>query len=154
VINIGSMSHAWTTLDLDDLQAERKFSPLKRYASSKIAVLLFTSELARRLEGTGVTVNALHPGAIKTNATDPRGKDLSFGSYLLYLAFMPFMRPPEEAARRVLRLAADPSLEKATGRYFFEDKEKPSSKETYDVEKARRLWEITERLVGTGAIPA
>jgi NAD(P)-dependent dehydrogenase (short-subunit alcohol dehydrogenase family) len=129
-------------MNLDDLQGQRKYSGMRSYPQSKLANVLFTYELARRLEGTGVTANCVHPGIVRTNFGRQSGGIMS----VVVRVFAPFMLSPEEGARTVVWLASSPELERISGRYFIKQAERRSSKESYDLDVARRLWEIISDL--------
>ncbi len=140
VINVGSATHFNGHVDFDNLQGERSYRFIRAYSSSKLEILLLTYELARRLEGSGVTVNCVHPGAIHT--------DLYNGLPVLFRFVTLFMADPVTGAAPVVRLAADPDLGGVSGRYFDRMREARSSEESYDVAKAQRLWSVCESLSG------
>ena len=135
-------------IDFDDLQGERSYSGSRAYNQSKLANVLFTYELARRLAGTGVTANALHPGVVNTSfgADDP-GR---LQQWLVPLV-RPFMRSPTRGAATSVHLASAPELEAVSGRYFVNGREKRSSKRSYNEAAAAWLWRASTDLVG---IPA
>lgn len=146
IIIVASQVEARGSIDLDDLSFERKYTPLGAYDRSKLANVLFTYELARRLHDTGVTVNCLHPGVIATNLlSDYEGKSRLAGK-LLRLSHP----GPTDGAATSLRLATDPELIYVSGRYFKPEGEARTSPASYDRALARRLWEVSERLVGEG----
>jgi NAD(P)-dependent dehydrogenase (short-subunit alcohol dehydrogenase family) len=116
------------------------------YAKSKLANILFTTELARRLEGTGVTANSLHPGTVATGYArdgDARGW-LAFGVKVI----KPFILTPEKGARTSVYLASSPEVAGITGGYFVKERPRPPSAAAQDSAAAARLWEISENLVG------
>jgi len=145
IINVSSAAHENAQIDFADLQGERKFSGWQAYGQSKLANVLFTYELARRLEGTGVTANALHPGFVAT----------SFGANNFGLVGRGVKRvmnlvagiSPEEGAETSIYLATSPEVEGITGKYFVKKKAVRSSKASYDEEAARRLWEVSAEMV-------
>ncbi len=142
VVNVASEAHRRGSIRFDDLMGERSWSGWFAYASSKLANILFTSELARRLEGTNVTTNALHPGVVASGfARNNRGV-VGF----VWRLMGPFLLSNERGARTSIFLASDPSVERVSGRYFDECKERRPSREARDAEVARRLWEISEEL--------
>jgi retinol dehydrogenase 14 len=145
VVTVSSHAHAQGRIDFDDLQGERSYSGARAYNQSKLANLLFTYELARRLRGSGVTANALHPGVVRTafGAEDP-GRT----QRLLVPFLRPFMRSPARGAATSIRVASAPGLEGVTGRYFANGKEKRSSERGDDEAVARRLWRVSADLVG------
>ena len=143
IVNVSSGAQAMGDIHLDDLQFERRYRGQAAYNQSKLANVLFTYELARRLEGTGVTVNCLHPGVVRSNF----GRD-DPGPLMRPLTPLvrPFMRTPEQGAETPVYLASSPEVDGVTGRYFANQKEKRSSRRSYDVELGRRLWEVSEEL--------
>src|SRR5579872_4463262 len=147
IINISCDLHQRATIKFDDLGGERSFGGMSSYGQSKLANILFTYELARRLAGTGVTVNAVHPGAVATNlASNNRG----IVSAAWKLAGT-FMKSPESGARTQVYLASSPQLEGVTGKYFIDSKEARSSAESHDANIARRLWDVSAQMTGLPA---
>jgi NAD(P)-dependent dehydrogenase (short-subunit alcohol dehydrogenase family) len=144
IVNVASDAHRWGALDLDDLQNERRFKAMKVYGQSKTANLLFTRELARRLAGSGVTVNALHPGAVATRLGRGNGPLLD----LVQRAIGLFMKSPEQGAATSIYLASAAALEGVSGRYFANQKEKQPAAHATDDATAKRLWQISEGLTG------
>jgi NAD(P)-dependent dehydrogenase (short-subunit alcohol dehydrogenase family) len=144
IVNVASDAHRWGALDFGDLQNEREYKAMKVYGQSKTANILFTRELAKRLEGSGVTVNALHPGAVATRLG--RGSGPLFD--LLQRVIGVFMKSPEQGAETSLHLATAPELATVSGRYFADKKEKPVRPHASDDATATRLWEISEGLTG------
>ena len=143
IITVSSGAHARGRIDFDDLQGERNYSGQRAYSQSKLAGVMFTYELARRLEGTGVTATVLHPGVVRT----------SFGAedQAAYLAVMIrvarlFMKTPAQGAATPIYLASSPEVEGITGRYFVNRKPKTSSKASYDTAAAARLWQVSADL--------
>ena len=147
VVNVASEAHRGATLDFDDLMGERGYSGWKAYARSKLANLLFTYELARRLEGSGVTANALHPGVVATGF----GRNDPGWLRLAVRLLSPFLLDVRRGAATTLHVAAAPELERVTGRYFAKSRETASSPASHDREAQRRLWEASERLTGLPA---
>ncbi len=143
IINVSSEAHRAGSIHFEDLQLEKRYGAFRAYSQSKLANVLFTYELARRLEGTGVTANCLHPGTVRTGFGHDDGSLLSLGIW----AMSPFFISAEKAARGVIRLATSPELEGVTGKYFSKMKEAQSSPRSYDVEAAQRLWQVSEELV-------
>jgi retinol dehydrogenase 14 len=145
VVTVASNAHGQGRIDFDDLQGERSYSGARAYNQSKLANVLFTYELARRLRGTGVTVNALHPGVVRTSfgAEDPGSVQRRLVPFL-----RPFMKSPAEGAVTSIRVASAPDLEQVTGRYFVNSKPKRSSERSYDQAAAARLWQVSAALVG------
>jgi retinol dehydrogenase 14 len=145
VIMVSSHLQAMGQINFDDLQGERSYSAARAYNQSKLANVLFTYELARRLKGTSVTANALHPGVARTafGAEDPG---------LVQRLFAPFMglflKTPAQGAATSIHVASAVDLEPVTGRYFVNCKPKRSSKRSYDEATAARLWRVSADLVG------
>jgi len=144
VVTVASNAQAMGRIDFDDLQGERSYSGSRAYNQSKLANVLFTYELARRLRAGGVTANALHPGIVSTSfgAEDPRAVQRVLLPFL-----RPFMKAPAEGAGTSIHVASAPDLEHITGRYFANSKAKRSSKRSYDETVAARLWQVSADLV-------
>lgn len=147
VVNVSGTYHRKGTINFNDLMLEQDYSAGKANAQAKLALVLFTYELARRLEGTGVTANTLHPGSVATGLVE---KDPDYPPLLrfLYKLFKPFLASPEKGARSPIYLATSPEMEGVTGKYFEKMKETQSSPESYDVGTATRLWEVSAELTG------
>jgi NAD(P)-dependent dehydrogenase (short-subunit alcohol dehydrogenase family) len=145
VVTVASNAHASGRLDFDDLQGERSYSGARAYSQSKLANVVFTYELARRLQGTAVTANALHPGVVRTSfgAGDPSGVQR-----LLVPVMRPFMKSPARGAATSIHLASAPDLEQVTGRYFAASKPRRSAPRSYDQAAAARLWQVSADLSG------
>jgi NAD(P)-dependent dehydrogenase (short-subunit alcohol dehydrogenase family) len=142
IITVSSEARRGAQIDFEDLQSERRYRAFKVYGMTKLANILFTYELAERLEGTGVVANCLHPGGVNTNfGTNNR----SFGT-LLFRAFKPFMRTPEQGADTIVYLAISPEAGKMTGRYLTDRKVVSSFNEPHDEATQKRLWEVSETL--------
>jgi NAD(P)-dependent dehydrogenase (short-subunit alcohol dehydrogenase family) len=127
---------------LENLQGEKHYSQFNAYRSSKVGNILFTYELARRLESTKITVNCVHPGPVRTEFTRKAGGVLSLMSRI----FRPIMRSPEVGARTLIYLAVDPEVAAITGGYFVNCKQKKSTGITYDRTIAEKHWRISEEL--------
>ncbi len=147
VITVSSTMHHGAQMNWDDLQFERGYSAFKAYGHSKLANVLFTVELARRLEGSGVTANTLHPGGVRTNIMRHTRAPLRVAAKLAG----PLMLSATKGAQTSLFLAASPDLAGLSGRYFYECKEVAASEEAKDLEAAGRLWEISAELTGIAA---
>lgn len=146
IVNLSTVNHYDVSLDFDDLQSERAWEPKVCHMRSKLAVILFTYELARRLGGTGVTANCLHPGVIATNLLG----QVRNVPPARRVAQVMGGDPLEVGARTPLYLATSPEVDGVSGQYFDNCRAVPSSEETYDEEEAARLWEISESLTGLG----
>ena len=127
--------------DFDDL-AMREYHGLEAYARSKLAQILFSNELARRLEGSGVSSNAVHPGSVATEVTR-ESRFLALGQKLV----TGLLKTPEEGAATTLFVASDPSVRGRSGRYFADCREREPAKSATSIEDARRLWALSERMV-------
>ena len=149
IVNVASDEHRRAAgLELDDLDARRRYSGVMAYARSKLANVLFTRELARRLAGTRVTANALHPGGVRTEIG--QGGDARGAIRILLALLRPFLLTPAQGALTSIHLASSPEVEGVTGRYFVKCRESTPSAAALDDEAARRLWEESERRVGVG----
>ncbi len=142
IVNVTSDAHKGAKIDFDDLQGEKRFSGWQAYGQSKLAMILYTHELAKRLEGSGVTVNSAHPGVVRTNFAKNNGGLVMLGFRFLGMFFI----SPESAAKRILYVAMSPDLEGVTGKYFTKMHEVRSSQESYDDDSAKRLWQVSEQL--------
>jgi NAD(P)-dependent dehydrogenase (short-subunit alcohol dehydrogenase family) len=142
VVSVASVGHRSGTLDFDDLGFERGYSTLKAYGRSKLANVLFASELGRRLDGTGVTSNSLHPGAVNTNIWPGWSKPI------LRLFLQRRFISSERGAEPIVRLAADPDLDEVTGRYFERHRQVEPAPLAQDPAVAARLWDKSADLVG------
>jgi NAD(P)-dependent dehydrogenase (short-subunit alcohol dehydrogenase family) len=146
-VTVASTAHrsARKGLDFDDLQSERHYAGMRAYGRSKLANILFTNELARRLSGTGVTANSVHPGTVATGfARDGDASGLlAFGVKLI----KPFILTPEQGARTSVYLASSPEVEGITGRYFIKCRPRTPSAAARDEAAAALLWSVSEELV-------
>jgi NAD(P)-dependent dehydrogenase (short-subunit alcohol dehydrogenase family) len=144
IINVASEGHRFHGIDLENLQGEKGYSGLRAYDQSKLCNILFTYELSRRLEETGVTANCLHPGMVDSNF----GSTASFWFRLLVKIGKPILITPERAARAIIYFATSPEVAHVTGKYFIGRRPAESSKVSYNREIQRRLWEISESITG------
>jgi retinol dehydrogenase 14 len=153
IVNVASTGHYRGTLDFDDLgYAKGGYWIMRAYARSKLANVIFTRDLARRLAGTKVTVTSLHPGAVATNiwASAP-----GWAKPLLAVAKRLFMISPEEGGSRIVYLATSPDVEGKTGGYYENNVERPPARAALDESVVRRLWDESVRLTGLSApVPA
>ncbi len=150
VVTVSSGAQSMGRIDFDDLMGERKYSGSGAYNQSKLANVMFTYELTRRLEATGVTATVLHPGMTSTAFG---GEDTARGWGPLIAAMRPFMRRPERGADTAVFLASSPEVEGITGQYFVDRKPRESQKATYDRATTARLWQTSADLVGVDAGP-
>ena len=150
VVTVSSNAQSLGTIDFEDLQGERRYSGQTAYNQSKLASVMFTYELARRLAGTGVTANVLHPGVVNSGfgAEDP-----SRIFKVLVPLWRPFMKTPQQGAATSIYLASSPEVEGVTGKYFANGRPRTSNKASYDDAAAARLWQVSAGLVGL-EIPA
>jgi NAD(P)-dependent dehydrogenase (short-subunit alcohol dehydrogenase family) len=148
VLNVVSSGYKGGRIDFDDLQAERRFSGQRAYNNSKLALVMFTYELARRLAGSGVTANAVDPGFVRGTGI---GRTLPFGYQLIGVLMQPLMASVKKGADTIVWAATDPLLSETTGRYFKRRKELTTGSPTHDADLARRLWETSERLAHSEA---
>ena len=142
IVTVASGAHRRTEIDFDDLQNERDYSPFDAYSRSKLANVYFTYELARRLEGTGVTANCLHPGVVSTALF----REMRPWQRVALWLGRPFLLKPERGADTAVYLASASEVEGVTGRYFEKREQVPSSPVSYDADIARRLWDVSETL--------
>ena len=144
VVTVSSNVQVIGRVDFDDLQGERSYSGARAYNQSKLSNVLFTYELARRLQGTSVSANALHPGVVSTlfGTEDPGSVQRVLVPFV-----RPFMKTPAQGAVTSINLAATPGLEQVTGCYFANSKPKRSAKRSYDKAAAARLWQVSTDLV-------
>ncbi len=144
IVNVASAMHAGRTLDLDNPQEAQTYG-IRAYGRSKLANVLFTYALARRLPGTNVTANCLHPGVISTNLMKLEGRRVT---KLLMKLVQPFLSSPETGAETSLYVASSPEVEGVSGKYFVKCKAVPSSPVSYDEALQERLWALSLRQTG------
>lgn len=151
IVNVASTAHTFARRGMvfDDLMAERSYRGMEVYGRSKLANILFTGELARRLDGTGVTANSLHPGTVATGYA--RDGDASGFLALGVRIIRPFTLSPEQGARTSVFLASSPEVEGVTGGYFAKCRPVTPSAHARDEAAARRLWEVSEQLIDRAA---
>lgn len=141
IVNVSSSAHYFGRIHKDDLNLDQSFNTWRAYCQSKVANVLFTRELAKRLKGSGVSTNSLHPGAVKT--------DLQRHNYILSTVLYPlyfFFKTPKSGAQTTLAVALDPDLKDVTGKFFSDCKIKVESKEAQKDELADWLWRTSEKL--------
>ena len=145
IVNVASEAHRSAKMSWDDLQfAKRGYSPLGAYGQSKLCNILFTKELAHRLEGSNVTANSLHPGVIRSGFGHTYG---GFVSVLIKVA-RPFLITTEKGARTQVYLSSSPVIEGVTGKYFDKCKERSTNKAADEEGAPKRLWDISEEMTG------
>jgi NAD(P)-dependent dehydrogenase (short-subunit alcohol dehydrogenase family) len=144
IVSVASAQHAGKQVPFGDMTHEKGYKPLQVYAESKLMTIMFTYALARRLQGTEVTANALHPGVVATNF----GKDAGGVWPAMFTVLAPFELSPEKGAQTALYLASSPEVANVSGEYFAKSKPARSSKESYDIEAQERLWTLSARVSG------
>jgi NAD(P)-dependent dehydrogenase (short-subunit alcohol dehydrogenase family) len=142
IVNVASDAHNGASIAFDTIQKGEPFSGWRAYQQSKLANILFTYELARRLEGSGVTANTLHPGFVRTNIFRQKG---TIGWLVRRVADV-IALSPENGARTSIYLAASPEVDGISGRYFVKEKPAASSPQSQDPRAAERLWQLSEQL--------
>ncbi len=147
IINVSSGSHWYSDGDFETIHPHREFFGMKTYGRSKLANILFTRELARRLNGTGVTVNAVHPGQV---ATEIWNKSIPVVGPLIQWVMKRRLLTPVQGADTIVYLAVSPEVEGVTGKYFVNRTEAPSSQQSQDGLLAAQLWSLSEALTGLG----
>jgi NAD(P)-dependent dehydrogenase (short-subunit alcohol dehydrogenase family) len=144
IVNVASEAHRMGRLDFDDLGNTKRFRAMRVYGQSKLCNILFTYALARRLEGSGVTANCLHPGAVATRLGQNNGRVAT----ALTKVLRPFFRTPADGADTAVYLASAAELASVTGTYFANRKPIRSTRVTYDDAIQQRLWDVSETLTG------
>ena len=147
IINVSSGAHTGAKVDFDDLQAESGYSGMRAYGQSKLANVLFTKELARRLEGSNVTANSLHPGVVKTGFGHNNGGLMGVGLSFFHIVASPFLLNSAQGAETSIHLASSPDVENVSGEYFVKKEAVPSNDVSNDPDVARKLWDVSEQLV-------
>ncbi len=143
IVNVSSSAHYGAKLNFDDLMNEKKYRGFKAYGQSKLMNIYFTRELAKRLQGSGVTANVLHPGFVATNFGRSNGGIFNPLFRLVQLGAI----SPEEGAKTSIYLASSPEVETISGEFFDKSKKKRASAEAYDDQAAAKLWQVSEKLV-------
>ncbi|MGN7411545.1 SDR family oxidoreductase [Paenibacillus sp. SAF-068] len=147
VVNVSSGAYKAGKIHFEDPHLHKGYNPIKSYAQSKLANVLFTRALARKLSGTSVTVNCLHPGAVGTSIGVDR--NTGFGTRIMaFVGKLPFFLSPEEGARTAVYLATSPEVVGITGRYFYQQKEQQLKAHAVDDASAERFWTWSEDQVG------
>ncbi len=144
IVNVASEAHRFGSINFDDLGSERRYRVFGAYSQSKLANILFSYELARRLAGSGVTVNCLHPGGIASGLWTNNGPLAQF----IMKAGRLLLKTPEQGARTTIYLASSREVEGVTGRYYSNCREKTSNRQSYDQNIARRLWNVSAQMTG------
>jgi NAD(P)-dependent dehydrogenase (short-subunit alcohol dehydrogenase family) len=149
VVTVSSGAQAMGRINFEDLQGKRSYDGQRAYSQSKLANVLFTYELARRLEGTGVTATVLHPGVVRTGfGREDSGRFMR----MMFPLVTPFMKTPEQGAVTPIYLASSPDVAGATGIYYANRRPQRSSKASHDRDVASRLWEVSAELTGVSEV--
>lgn len=143
IINVSSDAHQNGRINFDDLMSEKSYSGFGAYSMSKLANIMFTYELADRLSGTQVSVNALHPGFVATGFARNNGKLINFGMSIT----KPFARKPEKGAETSIYLASSTEVDGVSGKYFTDCREVKSNAASYNKDDQKRLWEISSEII-------
>ncbi|MEO8232461.1 MAG: SDR family oxidoreductase [Ignavibacteriota bacterium] len=147
IVNVSSSAHAVEEIDVDDLASPKNYNRSLVYGRSKLANVLFTYQLSQKLNGQNITVNALHPGGVASNFAKNEGL-VRWIKHISYYLLKRDLLTPKQGAETVVYLASSPEVEGITGKYFYKKREKKSSDESYNIEKAKQLWELSEKLCG------
>jgi retinol dehydrogenase 14 len=144
VVTVSSGAQAAGRIDFDDLQGARNYSGQRAYSQSKLANIVFTNELARRLQGTGVTATSVHPGVVRTNFGS---EDQAWFFQIISRVVRPFLKTPAQGAQTPIYLASSPEVEAITGQFFANRKPKTTNKAAGDADAGARLWRVSAELV-------
>jgi NAD(P)-dependent dehydrogenase (short-subunit alcohol dehydrogenase family) len=151
VVTVSSGAQSMGRIDFDDLQGARNYSGQRAYNQSKLANIMFTNELAHRLEGTGVTANSVHPGVVRTNFG---AEDQAWFFTVISRVARPLLKTPAKGAQTSIYLASSPEVDGVSGRFFVNRMPKTPNKVAYDTKMTARLWDVSADLVGmTSANP-
>src|SRR3989449_1768475 len=145
VVTVSSGAQSMGRIDFDDLQGARKYSGQRAYNQSKLANVMFTNELARRLKGAGVTAKSVHPGVVRTNFG---AEDQAWFFTLISRVIRPLLKTPAQGAQTPIYLASSPDMDGITGQFFANRKPKTANKLAYNTDMAARLWQVSAELVG------
>lgn len=148
IVVVASTMHHRGQINFDDLQAEHKYGPMSVYSNSKLANVMFAFALARRLKGSGVTANCLHPGIVRTQIIQKQIGDYPAILRPLAIPFLALALSPAQGARTSIHLASSPEIEGVSGKYFVRCKPARSSARSHDVSVQEKLWDLSARLVG------
>ena len=148
VITVSSGAQSMGRIEFDDLQGARSYSGQRAYNQSKLANVMFTNELARRLHGTRVMANSLHPGVVRTNFG---AEDQAWFFTVISRVVRPLLKTPAQGAQTSIYLASTPDLADVTGQFFTNGKPKRANRIAYDIDMTARLWRVSAELVGMTA---
>jgi retinol dehydrogenase 14 len=149
IVTVSSNAQSLGKIDFENLQGERRYSGQDAYNQSKLASVMFAFELARRLAGTGVTANVLHPGVVNSGFGS---EDPSRIFKFLVPLWRPFMKTPRQGAATSIYLASSSEVDGVTGTYFANGRPRTANKASYDIAAAARLWQVSARLVGLDGV--
>ena len=145
VVTVSSGAQSMGRIDFGDLQGARNYSGQRAYNQSKLANVMFSNELARRLEGTGITANSLHPGVVRSNfGAEDQARWFAVMSHVI----LPLLKTPAQGAKTSIYLASSPDIERVTGQFFANGKPKNANKIAYDPDMTAKLWNVSAALVG------
>lgn len=155
IVNVSSLAHTRGHIKMNDLNSDKSYDSGEAYNQSKLANILFTRALSKRLQNTGVTVNALHPGVVSTELGRYMGLFNSFfGKIFVRPLLWPFMKTAKSGAQTTLYVALDPDLEKVTAKYFSDCALKKPAEQALDDNVAEWLWQTSEKWVRLEKVPA
>jgi NAD(P)-dependent dehydrogenase (short-subunit alcohol dehydrogenase family) len=145
IINVASDAEKTGDIDFEDINLKKNYSCFRAYSQSKLANIMFTYELARKLVGTNIVVNCVHPGVVPNTKIGKGSK-----TFANFIASVPanLIRTPEEGAETIIWLASSKDIEGISGKYFYEKREIKSSAKSYDLDIAKRLWKLSEEMTG------
>uniref|UniRef100_A0A8C2IER7 Zgc:112332 n=1 Tax=Cyprinus carpio TaxID=7962 RepID=A0A8C2IER7_CYPCA len=144
IINVASVAHTWGSIHLDDINSEKGYSPRRAYGQSKLANILCTRSLAKRLQGSGVTVYSLHPGVVQSELF----RNLSKPVQIAVKVFSPFTKTTIQGAQTTIYCAVEPKLDNESGGYYSDCAPALCSREALDDEMAQKLWELSCQMLG------
>jgi len=149
IVTVSSGAQAMGRITFDDLHGVRHYLGQRAYNQSKLANVMFTNELARRLEGTGVTATSLHPGVVRTHFG---AEDQAWFFAVLSRVLLPLLKTPQQGAQTSIYLASSPDLDGVTGQYFVKGRPATANKDAYDTDLTARLWQVSADLVGMATV--
>ncbi|XP_057190804.1 retinol dehydrogenase 12 isoform X2 [Triplophysa rosa] len=144
IINLSSMAHSWGTIRLDDVNSERNYHSRRAYGQSKLAIILFTRSLAKKLKDTGVTAYAVHPGVVRTELK----RHMNLGLLIMWKVVRPFTKTPVQGAQTTIYCAVQPELDKESGGYYSNCGPSTCTRAARDDEMAEKLWALSCRMLG------
>ncbi|XP_038124844.1 retinol dehydrogenase 12-like [Cyprinodon tularosa] len=148
IVNVSSLAHERGKIDFDDINQQKNYNPWKSYSQSKLANVLFTRELAKKLEGTGVTTYSLHPGVIRTELGRHFFPNMALWKRVLYTPLSFFIKNPREGAQTTIYCAVEESLQNESGLYYSDCARKATAPQGRDDEAAKKLWDLSASMVG------